>query len=192
MGTYRRKSETQRKHREGLPIGRRAEVDHAFTRGVGVRAVAEAFGYTADELPSIPAEANMGLSCGNPPATANLTPGEVVVDLGSGGGLDVFLAAEKVGPTGKAIGRAGFADVMVVDAGADLNAYTKVGGQSGCCSPAASSPVSPATSASSCCGPKSSAAGTQTVHGRLSGLLARYEVNEYAASVKLYAVKPIS
>src|SRR6516225_6310898 len=70
----------------------------------GVRAVAEAFGYSAEELLSIPAEANMGLSCGNPTATANLRPGEVVVDLGSGGGLDVFLAAKKVGPTGKAIG----------------------------------------------------------------------------------------
>src|ERR1700709_1291439 len=70
----------------------------------GVRAVAEAFGYTPEELTSIPAEANMGLSCGNPTATANLRAGEVVVDLGSGGGLDVFLAAKKVGPTGKAIG----------------------------------------------------------------------------------------
>lgn len=70
----------------------------------GVRGVAEAFGYTPDELASIPAEANMGLSCGNPTATANLRPGEVVVDLGSGGGLDVFLAAKKVGPSGKAIG----------------------------------------------------------------------------------------
>src|SRR5215203_2435936 len=70
----------------------------------GVRAGAEAFGYTADELASLPAGANMGLSCGNPTATAHLRPGEVVVDLGSGGGLDVFLAAEKVGPTGKAVG----------------------------------------------------------------------------------------
>lgn len=70
----------------------------------GVRAIAEAFGYSAEELSSIPAEANMGLSCGNPTALANLRPGEVVVDLGSGGGLDVFLAARKVGPTGKAIG----------------------------------------------------------------------------------------
>src|SRR6187200_1063184 len=70
----------------------------------GVRAVAEAFGYSADELTSIPAEANMGLSCGNPTAFASLKPGEVVVDLGCGGGLDVFLAAAKVGPTGKAIG----------------------------------------------------------------------------------------
>ena len=70
----------------------------------GVRAVAEAFGYSPEELASIPAEANMGLSCGNPTATASLREGETVVDLGSGGGLDVFLAAAKVGPTGRAIG----------------------------------------------------------------------------------------
>ena len=74
------------------------------THHEGVKAIAEAFGYSADELTSIPAEANMGLSCGNPTATANLRPGEVVVDLGSGGGLDVFLAAKKVGPEGRAIG----------------------------------------------------------------------------------------
>src|SRR5580693_6190815 len=70
----------------------------------GVKAVAEAFGYTPEELTSIPAEANMGLSCGNPTATAHLKPGEVVVDLGSGGGLDVFLASKQVGPQGRAIG----------------------------------------------------------------------------------------
>src|SRR5215831_14362086 len=70
----------------------------------GVKAVAKAFGYSAEELTSIPAEANMGLSCGNPTATAHLRPGEVVVDLGSGGGLDVFLAAKLVGSQGRAIG----------------------------------------------------------------------------------------
>ena len=70
----------------------------------GVQAVAEAFGYSAEELTSIPAEANMGLSCGNPTATAHLRPGEVVVDLGSGGGLDVFLSSVQVGPTGRVIG----------------------------------------------------------------------------------------
>lgn len=70
----------------------------------GVRAVAQAFGYSQDELKSIPAAANMGLSCGNPTAIASLQPGEVVVDLGCGGGLDVFLAARQVGPQGKAIG----------------------------------------------------------------------------------------
>ena len=282
----------------------------------GVRAVAEAFGYSADELTSIPAEANMGLSCGNPTATANLRHGEVVVDLGSGGGLDVFLAAKKVGPTGKAIGidmtpemielsrknatksgvknvefhlasidklplpdasvdvvisncvinlapdksavfreigrvlkpggrvavsdialkqplpeeiakdvqayvgcisgalliddyhrqltEAGFGDVIVVDAGADLNAYAKVEGQSGCCSPAMSASDEKAASSSACCSPASSkvslsvssCCGSQptaeqaTVHEGLAGLLDRYDVNEYAASVKVYAVKP--
>src|SRR5581483_10268968 len=74
------------------------------TRHAGVRAVAEAFGYSAADLSAIPAEANMGLSCGNPTAFASRKPGEVVVDLGCGGGLDVFLAASRVGPTGKAIG----------------------------------------------------------------------------------------
>ena len=73
--------------------------DHA-----GVKAVAEAFGYSAQELTSIPADANMGLSCGNPTATAHIRQGEVVVDLGSGGGLDVFLASKMVGPSGRAIG----------------------------------------------------------------------------------------
>ena len=282
----------------------------------GVRAVAEAFGYTADELSTIPAEANMGLSCGNPTATANLRPGEVVVDLGSGGGLDVFLAARKVGPTGRAIGidmtpemielsrrnaakdgltnvefhlanidklplpdasvdvvisncvinlapdksavfreiarvlkpggrvavsdialkrplpdeiakdvmayvgcisgalliddyhrrlaEAGFADVVVVDAGADLNAYAKVEGQGGCCSPATAatnavasssccspsvSTVPPTTASSGCCGSKPTA-DPATVHEGLAGLLDRYDVNDYAASVKVYAVRP--
>ncbi len=70
----------------------------------GVRAVAEAFGYTPEELAALPAEANMGLSCGNPTAFASLRPGEVVVDLGCGGGLDVLLAATKVGPAGRVIG----------------------------------------------------------------------------------------
>ncbi len=70
----------------------------------GVKAVAEAFGYTPEELTSIPAEANMGLSCGNPTAAAHIKSGEVVVDLGSGGGLDVFLASKQVGPQGRAIG----------------------------------------------------------------------------------------
>jgi len=68
------------------------------------REVAAALGYSAEELSSIPAEANLGVSCGNPTTLASLRPGEVVVDLGSGAGLDVFLAAPKVGPTGKAFG----------------------------------------------------------------------------------------
>jgi arsenite methyltransferase len=74
------------------------------SRAEGVRAIATAFGYTAEELTALPAEANMGFSCGNPVAFASLRPGETVVDLGSGGGLDVFLASEKVGAKGRAIG----------------------------------------------------------------------------------------
>ena len=263
----------------------------------GVRAVAEAFGYTAEELTSIPAEANMGLSCGNPTATANLKPGEVIVDLGSGGGLDVFLAAKKVGPTGKAIGidmtpamierarvnaqaggytnvefhqstidkiplpdasvdcvisncvlnlapdkpavfreifrvlkpggrlavsdialktelpealanslaayvgciagaikveeyrnellKAGFEYVEIVDSGRDLNAYAKVENQSGCCSPAMESNSPFEIAQSSCCAPA-----TPSVHDDLGKLLSEYDVNEAAASVKVYALKP--
>jgi arsenite methyltransferase len=255
----------------------------------GVQAVAEAFGYSADELASIPAEANMGLSCGNPTAYARLKPGETVVDLGCGGGLDVLLAAQRVGASGKAIGidmtpemidratanahksgvqnvefhlatidklplpdssvdcvisncvinlasdkpavfreifrvlkrggrlaasdialkrelppemgndlmayvgciagaipfdeyskglkAAGFDPVEIRDTGADLNAYAKVEGQSGCCSPTMQSglPV-----VSDC---------TPTLHGRLAELLQQHNVNDYAASVKVYALK---
>ncbi len=255
----------------------------------GVRAVAEAFGYSAEELTSIPAAANMGLSCGNPTATAHLRPGEVVVDLGSGGGLDVFLAAQQVGPAGRAIGidmtpemidraranaaaggytnvefhlanidrlpladasadcvisncvlnlapdkpavfreifrvlkpggrlavsdialkgelpeaiakslaayvgciagairiedyrsgllDAGFEFVEIVDSGADLNAYAKVEGQSGCCSSAMED-------GDICCTP------AETLHNELAALLAKYDVNAAAASVKVYALKP--
>jgi arsenite methyltransferase len=253
----------------------------------GVKAIAEAFGYSANQLASIPAEANMGLSCGNPTAFASLKPGETVVDLGSGGGLDVFLAAGKVGETGKAIGidmtpemlalaranaakaglsnvefyeatidklpladasvdcvisncvinlapdkpavfreiarvlkpggrlavsdialkqplpaeigqnllayvgciagaipmeayrqgllDAGFAHVEMIDSGADLTAYSKVEKQAGCCSP-------------DCC--SSDASVGSNVHDSLHELMQRYNINDYAASVKVYAVKP--
>jgi arsenite methyltransferase len=264
----------------------------------GVHRVAEAFGYTAAELSSIPAGANMGLSCGNPTATANLRPGEVVVDLGSGGGLDVFLAASKVGPTGRAIGidmtpemlararenakrqglenvefhestidkiplpddsvdcvisncvinlapdknavlreiarvlkpggrvavsdialkkplppeigndllayvgciagavsidayvsglkAAGFDAVEVVDTGKDLNAYSEVEGQAACCAPPALESSSGLAVIGGSCSPAPS-----DVHGGLAELLRRYDMNEYAASVQVYAVKPL-
>ena len=260
-----------------------------------VKAVAEAFGYSEQELTSIPAEANMGLSCGNPTAIASIRPGEVIVDLGSGGGLDVFLASKLVGLNGKAIGidltpemidraranakkgsyenvefylgtidhlpladtsvdcvisncvinlapdkpavfreiarvlkpggrlavsdialkgelpvavaenmaayvgciagaikiddyrdgliAAGFEHVEIIDSGADLNAYSKLENQSGCCSPAME-----AASASSCCSPV--VAESSSVHEDLKKLLFEYDVNTAAASVKVYAVKP--
>jgi arsenite methyltransferase len=66
--------------------------------------VSLALGYQEDQLAVLPEGADLGLSCGNPNALAALKPGEVVLDLGSGGGFDVFLAARKVGPTGLAIG----------------------------------------------------------------------------------------
>jgi ubiquinone/menaquinone biosynthesis C-methylase UbiE len=61
-------------------------------------------GYSTEELAALPEGANMGLSCGNPNALASLKPGEVVLDLGSGGGFDVFIAARKVGAKDRAIG----------------------------------------------------------------------------------------
>lgn len=61
-------------------------------------------GYSEDELKNIPDGSNMGLGCGNPTAIAGLKTGEVVLDLGSGGGFDCFLAARKVGDTGRVIG----------------------------------------------------------------------------------------
>ena len=67
-------------------------------------ALAQHIGYSADELAALPDGANLGLSCGNPAALAALKPGEVVLDLGAGGGFDVFIAGRKVGPTGRAIG----------------------------------------------------------------------------------------
>ena len=66
--------------------------------------LAEGIGYLNEDLESLPDGANMGLSCGNPTAIANLEPGQTVLDLGSGGGFDVFIAAKKLGPTGRAIG----------------------------------------------------------------------------------------
>jgi SAM-dependent methyltransferase len=256
----------------------------------GVQAVAEAFGYTPEQLAAIPADAHMGLSCGNPTAFASLRPGETVVDLGCGGGIDVLLAAARVGPTGKSIGidmtpemidraqrnaarqgadnvafhlatidklplpdasvdcvisncvinlapdkpavfrevfrvlkpggrvavsdialmkplpaelardvlayvgcvagavriadyertlrEVGFEAVQVVDTRRDLNAYSLVEGQSVCCAPSATGP--------SCCGPEGATPG---VHEGLADLLRRYDVNEYAASVQVFAVK---
>jgi SAM-dependent methyltransferase len=265
------------------------------SRDDGVRAVAEAFGYTPEELTALPADANMGLSCGNPTATAHLRPGEVVVDLGCGGGIDVLLAAQRVGPTGKAIGidmtsemierarrnasqagtnntefhqahiddlplpdssvdclisncvinlapdkpavfremyrvlkpggrvavsdialkqslppeiendlmayvgcvagavlvsdyvqmlrEAGFDQVQVIDSENDLGAYAQA--SSGCCSAPATADAAPPLTVvqSSCCG------SSESLHDQLADLLSRYDVNDYAASVQVYAVK---
>lgn len=72
--------------------------------GPSAKNVAIQIGYSEENLRSIPEISNMGLGCGNPVALASLKEGEVVLDLGSGGGIDAFLAAKKVGPKGKVIG----------------------------------------------------------------------------------------
>lgn len=66
--------------------------------------VSRQIGYGAEELAAIPDEAILGLGCGNPTALAELRPGQTVLDLGSGAGIDCFLAARQVGPTGHVIG----------------------------------------------------------------------------------------
>ncbi|MCQ2011444.1 arsenite methyltransferase [Sporolactobacillus sp. STSJ-5] len=66
--------------------------------------VSEQLGYSTDELNAVPDGANLGLGCGNPQAIASLKPGECVLDLGSGGGFDCFLAARQVGDNGTVIG----------------------------------------------------------------------------------------
>jgi len=75
------------------------QVDVALTE-VG----AKALGYNPKELAAIPAGANLGLGCGDPTADADIQPGQTVLDLGSGAGIDCFLAARRVGPSGRVIG----------------------------------------------------------------------------------------
>ncbi len=65
---------------------------------------AKLIGYSEEDIKNIPEVSNMGLGCGNPVALAKLKEGEIVLDLGSGGGIDVFFASKKVGPKGKVIG----------------------------------------------------------------------------------------
>lgn len=72
--------------------------------GTSDEVLSEALGYSAEDLADAPAESNLGLGSGNPVAAAGVMVGETVLDLGSGGGLDCFIAAEKVGPSGLVIG----------------------------------------------------------------------------------------
>jgi arsenite methyltransferase len=72
--------------------------------GTQVEEISKNIGYTEQEIHAVPDGANLGLGCGNPTALASLKKGEVVLDLGSGAGFDCFLAAKKVGKTGRVIG----------------------------------------------------------------------------------------
>ena len=89
--------------------------------------IAAAIGYSQPELANVPQGANMGLSCGNPTAIASLKLGETVLDLGSGGGFDCFIAGPKVGPTGRVIGIDMTAD-MISKARRNLEPYRKQSG----------------------------------------------------------------
>ena len=73
-------------------------------QNITIEEISQKMGYSVEELQSIPNGANMGLGCGNPQAIADLKEGETVLDLGSGGGFDCFLASPKVGPNGTVIG----------------------------------------------------------------------------------------
>lgn len=86
--------------------------------------LANAIGYSPQELAALPEGANMGLSCGNPTALASLKPGEVVLDLGAGGGFDCFVAGKKVGERGFVIG-VDMTPEMLSKARTNLAAYTQ-------------------------------------------------------------------
>src|SRR5258708_3283122 len=93
----------------------------------GSENISQKLGYSEEDLASLPKQSEMGLGCGNPISFAKLRPGEVVVDLGSGGGIDCFLASKEVGPTGSVIG-VDMTPQMLAKArkNADLGGYTNV------------------------------------------------------------------
>ncbi|MEI6218306.1 MAG: arsenite methyltransferase [bacterium] len=74
------------------------------SKALSAKSQSSKIGYSSKDLDAVPEDANMGLGCGNPQSVAMLKRGEVVVDLGAGGGFDCFLAARKVGRNGKVIG----------------------------------------------------------------------------------------
>ena len=78
--------------------------DSILTGDTGSVDMSASVGYTPEELASVPGEANLGRGCGNPLRAADLKPGEMVIDLGSGAGLDTFLAGVAVGRRGRAVG----------------------------------------------------------------------------------------
>jgi len=88
----------------GCGCGAEGETGSCCGGGADPKQAAERIGYNGAELEDIPQEAMLGLGCGSPTAFVGLKPGETVLDLGSGGGIDIFLSARKVGPKGKAIG----------------------------------------------------------------------------------------
>jgi SAM-dependent methyltransferase len=110
MGLKMKKEEIKKVVREGY--ARIAKQDSSCCGSVALccgsidsaQDISKKIGYTEEELKTIPEGANLGLGCGNPVAFASLREGEIVLDLGSGAGLDSFLAANKVGKKGRVIG----------------------------------------------------------------------------------------
>lgn len=101
---------TNERHKGAMALRRQSSSCCSTTSGCGCggavsgTTLSNAIGYSDSEMESVPEGANLGLGCGNPLALASLKKGETVLDLGSGPGLDCFLAANKVGKTGKVIG----------------------------------------------------------------------------------------
>ncbi|KUO53618.1 MAG: arsenite S-adenosylmethyltransferase [Desulfitibacter sp. BRH_c19] len=94
---------------------------------VDINATSIKIGYTEGDLSNVPTEANMGLGCGNPISIASLKEGEVVLDLGSGGGFDCFLARKQVGETGQVIGVDMTPDMIkLARKNAEQSAYTNI------------------------------------------------------------------
>lgn len=85
-------------------VGEKQQISCCCQKDFSADTISEIVGYTKEEMKNVPEGANMGLGCGNPVALASVKPGETVVDLGSGGGFDCFLASGKVGDTGRVIG----------------------------------------------------------------------------------------
>jgi SAM-dependent methyltransferase len=120
-----RQSDTDEKIREIVRTGYAEVAQSRATSCCGGKSperLAETVGYSAADLEELPRGANMGLSCGNPTALASLSAGEVVIDLGSGGGFDAFVAGPRVGSTGRVIG-VDMTSEMVAKARANLAAY---------------------------------------------------------------------
>lgn len=99
------------------------------TESIDAKDLAQQIGYTKEDLEALPKDANMGLSCGNPSVIAALKHGETMLDLGSGGGFDVFLAGPKVGESGRAIG-VDMTPEMLRKARTNTDHYTKTTGLS--------------------------------------------------------------
>jgi arsenite methyltransferase len=118
--------EKVREHYAGVAENRTSCCSGANSCG-GEENISQKLGYSAEDLASLPEQAEMGLGCGNPISFANLQPGEVVVDLGCGGGVDCFLASKEIGPTGSVIG-VDMTPQMLAKArkNADLGRYTNV------------------------------------------------------------------